>query len=41
VDDSIKQALLSRFQAYLDTAETEAPEPRAETADESIQNRGG
>jgi len=33
VDDSIKQALLSRFQAYLDTAETAAPEPRAETAD--------
>jgi len=33
VDDSIKQALLSRFQAYLDTAETEAPAPRAETAD--------
>jgi len=33
VDDSIKQALLSRFQAYLDTAETETPAPRAETAD--------
>jgi len=33
VDDSIKQALLSRFQAYLDTAETAAPEPRAETSD--------
>jgi molecular chaperone GrpE len=33
VDDSIKQALLSRFQAYLDAAETGAPEPRTETAD--------
>ncbi len=33
MDDSIKQALLSRFQAYLDTAETAAPEPRAETSD--------
>ncbi len=33
MDDSIKQALLSRFQAYLDTAEAEAPAPRAETAD--------
>ncbi len=33
MDDSIKQALLSRFQAYLDTADTGAPEPRAETAD--------
>jgi len=33
VDDSIKQALLSRFQAYLDAAETVAPAPRAETAD--------
>jgi len=33
VDDSIKQALLSRFQAYLDTAETAAPEPRAEMSD--------
>jgi len=33
VDDSIKQALLSRFRAYLDTAETAAPEPRAETSD--------
>ncbi|MBA2302019.1 MAG: nucleotide exchange factor GrpE [Acidobacteria bacterium] len=33
MDDSIKQALLSRFQAYLDTAETEAPEPRTETSD--------
>jgi len=33
VDDSIKQALLSRFRAYLDTAETAAPEPRAETTD--------
>jgi len=33
VDDSIKQALLSRFQAYLDSAEPAAPEPRTETAD--------
>ncbi len=33
VDDSIKQALLSRFQAYLDTAEPEAPEPRTEASD--------
>jgi len=33
VDDSIKQALLSRFQAYLDSAETAAPEPRTETSD--------
>jgi len=33
VDDSIKQALLSRFQAYLDSAETAAPEPLTETAD--------
>jgi len=33
VDDSIKQALLSRFQAYLDRAETAAPEPRTETSD--------
>ncbi len=33
MDDSIKQALLSRFQAYLDAAETGAPEPRTETAD--------
>ena len=33
MDDSIKQALLSRFQAYLDAAETGAPAPRAETAD--------
>ncbi len=33
MDDSIKQALLSRFRAYLDTAETAAPEPRAETTD--------
>ena len=33
MDDSIKQALLSRFQAYLDSAETTAPEPRTETAD--------
>jgi len=33
VDDSIKQALLSRFQAYLDAADTAAPEPRTETAD--------
>jgi len=33
VDDSIKQALLSRFQAYLDSAETAVPEPRTETSD--------
>jgi len=33
VDDSIKQALLSRLQAYLETAETEAPESRTETSD--------
>ncbi len=33
MDDSIKQALLSRFQAYLDSAETAAPEPLTETAD--------
>jgi len=33
VDDSIKQALLSRFQAYLDTAEPAAPEPGTETSD--------
>ena len=33
MDDSIKQALLSRFQAYLDSAAAEAPEPRTETAD--------
>lgn len=33
MDDSIKQALLSRFQAYLDTAETAVPAPRTETAD--------
>jgi molecular chaperone GrpE len=33
LDDSIKQALLSRFQAYLDTAETDEPEPRTETSD--------
>jgi len=33
VDDSIKQALLSRFQAYLDSAETALPEPRTETSD--------
>ena len=33
MDDSIKQALLSRFQAYLDAADTAAPEPRTETAD--------
>lgn len=33
MDDSIKQALLSRFQAYLDTAETTAPESRTETSD--------
>ena len=33
MDDSIKQALLSRFQAYLDRAETEVSEPRTETSD--------
>ena len=33
MDDSIKQALLSRFQAYLETAETAAPESRTETSD--------
>ena len=33
MDDSIKQALLSRFQAYLDTAETAAPESQTETSD--------
>ena len=33
MDDSIKQALLSRFQAYLDSAETALPEPRTETSD--------
>jgi len=33
VDDSIKRALLSRFQAYLDTAETAAPEFQTETSD--------
>ena len=33
MDDSIKQALLSRFQAYLDTADTDVPEPRTETSD--------
>ena len=33
MDDSIKQALLSRFQAYLDSAETAVPEPRTETSD--------
>ena len=33
MDDSIKQALLSRFQACLDTAETAAPEPQTETSD--------
>jgi molecular chaperone GrpE len=35
VDDSIKQALLSRFRAYLDAAEGEGPPPDdpAETAD--------
>ncbi len=33
MDDSIKQALLSRFQAYLDTAEPAAPEPGTETSD--------
>ncbi len=33
MDDSIKQALLSRFQAYLDTAETAAPESQTEASD--------
>jgi molecular chaperone GrpE len=33
VDDSIKQVLLRRFQAYLETEEATAPEPRAETSD--------
>jgi len=33
VDDSIKQALLSRFQAYLETAETAASESQTETSD--------
>ena len=33
MDDSIKQALLSRFQAYLDTAEPAAPESQTETSD--------
>jgi len=33
VDESIKQALLSRFQAYLDTPEATAPETRTETSD--------
>lgn len=33
MDDSIKQALLSRFQAYLDSADALAPEPRTETTD--------
>ncbi len=33
MDDSIKQALLSRFQAYLETAETAAPESQTETSD--------
>lgn len=33
MDDSIKQALLGRFQAYLDAADTEPPEPRDETSD--------
>ncbi len=33
MDDSIKQALLSRFQAYLDTAETAALESQTETSD--------
>ncbi len=33
MDDSIKRALLSRFQAYLDTAETAAPEFQTETSD--------
>jgi len=33
VDDSIKRALLSRFQAYFDSAETALPEPRTETSD--------
>lgn len=33
MDDSIKQALLSRFQAYLESAETAAPQSRTETSD--------
>ena len=33
MDDSIKQALLSRFQAYLETAETAPPESQTETSD--------
>jgi len=33
VDDSIKQALLRRFQAYLEIEDATAPEPRAETSD--------
>ncbi len=33
MDDSIKQALLSRFQAYLETAETAAQESQTETSD--------
>jgi len=33
VDDSIKQALVGRFQAYLDAADTEPPEPQGETSD--------
>jgi molecular chaperone GrpE len=33
VDDSIKQALLSRFEAYLDTAPAEPPQPRTESSD--------
>jgi len=33
VDDSIKRALLSRFQAYLETAETTAPQSRTEISD--------
>jgi len=33
VDDSIKQVLLRRFQAYLEIENATAPEPRAETSD--------
>jgi len=33
VDDSIKQALLRRFQAYLEIEDATTPEPRAETSD--------
>ncbi len=33
MDDSIKQALLRRFQAYLEIEDATTPEPRAETSD--------